>query len=601
MSLPKFVVPVSPLPGESLAGVIARSAYENLITSPAYVFSHLGMPIARLGSIATRHSAYCNDLAYLIGAMADEIRPLFYKRMDRQVSGLGAEIDFFGSHLALRCRESKIRRLSPESLRVSGHHRAAWELRFLQWCPESFQYLLSHCPSCGKSFGWEKLAGIHICEHCGADVRDQEAEYVAESDRDAARLISNLLLNRDEAARIRASLNEDLRRLVDADLLCLALMLASSFEWSPKKVHDALYDMDRTSAPSLEMWRVGFERIGNWPESAYELIRAHLDTPKEDAGYGMIEELGPVAAHLMPVNADLAKVLRKVVLESYSRNGMIALRPIGNSAEWHRPGWLPSSEARKKYKLTDWAIDQASSSPEVRSISHEQGERSPNLLHEADLIRWLGKLKEAFNIPAAMRYIGIPEHSLWDLFELGHLKLLTSEVRILTPRKGFIEADSVTGLGDAFFARCVPMYGDNDDLVPLREAVKCSPSPVSPWTTAINAILMGRLDVCRREGSSLSYVDALCVRRDQFEAELNGNIVLPELREAPLLMTYTDAAALLRTSPDMIVKLTKERKILSENCGPGRRAVRRSVYNYAMTHLGSAKLRRGELCPANME
>jgi|GEM_PF-2174170 hypothetical protein len=601
MSLPKFVVPVSPLTGESLAGLIARAANENLITSPAHVFSHLGMPIARLGSVATRHSAFCNDLAHLIGAMADELRPLFYKRMDRQVAGLGAEIEFFGSHLALRCRESKIRRLSPESLRVSAHHRAAWELRFLQWCPESFQYLLSHCPSCDKSFGWEKLAGIHTCEHCGADVREQDAEYVSDSEKDTARLISDLVLNGDAATWIRASLHEDLRQLVDVDLLCLALALASRFEWSPKQVHAALYEMNRASAPSLEMWRMGFERIGNWPDSAYEIVNAQLAIPKEDAGYGMIEELGPVAAHLMPVNADLAKVLRRVVTDSYARNGVIALRPIGSSAEWHRPGWLPSIEARKKYKLTGWTVEQASRSPEVRRITHERGERSPSLLHETDLLRWLQKMKEALDVSETMQCIGIPEHAVWDLLELGHLKLLTSETRIMNPRKGFIEVESVTALKDGLLARCTPMNCDDEDIVSLRKAVDCSSVPVSPWTMAIDFILKGDLNVSRHEDPSASFIDSLLVRRKQFEAKISGNIVLPELRESPLLMTYNDAATLLRTSPGTIVQLARERKIRSEGCGAGRRAARRSVYDYAMAHLGAVKPTQSGSGPTEME
>ncbi|MFA7637727.1 MAG: TniQ family protein [Parvibaculum sp.] len=587
MTRPKFVVPVAPLPGESLAGVVARAAHENLITSPVNLFSHLGMPIVRLGSIATRHADKCDDLAYLIGARPDDLRPLFYKRADRYIAGLGAEINFLGAHLALRCREPKIRRLSPASLRVSAYHRAAWELRFLHWCPESLEYLLGECPSCGRSFGWAKLAGIHICENCGEDIRDQESKCVAECDKDTARLLSDLILNRDEATRIRMSLHEDLRQLVDADLLCLALMLASGFEWSPKRVHDALYDMDRATAPSLEIWRTGFERLGRWPTSAYEIIGAQLDAPKEDAGYGMIEELGPVAAHLMPVNADLAKILRAAIAGHYKQNGVIALRPIGSSAEWYRPGWLPAIEAKKKYRLSDWTMEQALRSPDVRRITHERGERSPSLLHEEDLLRWLEKLKAALDVLTVMRRIGVPEHAVWELIELGHLKLLTSETRILNPRKGFIEADSVTALGDAVFARCAPMNGDDEDRVLLSEAVECSPSPASPWTTAIGCILSGKLPVWRHQGSSSVCVDALLVRREQFEAEISRNVVLPDLKEAPHLMTYNDAAILLRVSADEIVRLTREQKIDSESGGAGRRSVRRSVYRYAMAQLNA--------------
>jgi hypothetical protein len=588
MTHPKFVVPVSPLPGESLAGVVARAAHENLFTNPANIFLHLNMPVVRLGSIATRYAGNCDELACLIGSSPNDLRPLFYKRMDRCISGFGAEIEFLGSHLALRCRESKTRRLSPASLRVSAYHRVAWELRFLHWCPESFEYLLAECTMCGKSFGWHKLAGVHICENCGGDVREQTSECVAEHDRDTARLLSDIVLNREAATRIRASLHEDLHHLVDVDLLCLAVMLASSFEWSPKMVHKALYDMDRATAPSLEMWRVGFERIRDWPDSAYEIVWKQLETPREDAGYGMMEELGPVGLHLMPANADLAKVLRKMVSDSYLQKGVVALRPIGNSAQWRRPGWLPSSEAKKRHKLTDWTIDQALRSPEVRRISHEGGERSPTLLHETDLLTWVEKLRAALDAPTAMKRIGIPEHALWELLESGHLKLLTSEDRILTPRKGFIEAKSVQDLGDRLFSRCSPTSGD-ESLVPLREAIASSSCLVPPWVAAIDAILKGSLNAWRHDAPSSTYADALLVRLDQFEAKIGRGVVLPEFREAPVLMTYNDAAVLLRTSPEVIVQLAWAQKIDTESGGPGRRAVRRSVYAYATKYPNAAK------------
>jgi hypothetical protein len=586
---PKFVVSVSPLPGESLASVVARAAYENLFTNPANIFLHLNMPMVHLGSIATRYAKHCDDLAYLVGSRPDDLRTLFYKRVDRRISGFGAEIEVLGSHLALRCRESKVRRLSPASLCRSAHHRTAWELRFLHWCPESFEYLISDCTMCGKGFGWHKLAGVHICENCGADVREQISEYLLDHHRETARLLSDLVLERKAAARIRAALHEDLRHLVDIDLLCLALMLACSFEWSPKMIHNALYDMDRTSAPSLEMWRIGFDRMRRWPESAYEIVWKQMETPREDAGYGMIEELGPVALHLMPVNADLAKTLRKMVSDSYRRKGVIALRPIGNSTQWRRPGWLPSSEAKKKHTLTDWTIVQALGSPDVRKISHEGGKRSPTLIHEEDLLRWTEKLKAAFNVRTAMKRIGIPEHALWELIEIGYLKLLTSEERTLTPRKGFIDAKSVQELGEDLFSRCSPV-SDNEGLVPLSEAVASSLSPLPPWVAAISAILKGTLRAWRHDAPSPGYVDGLHVRPDQFDTEVSRrSVVFLEFREAPLLMTYGDAAALLGISPTVIVQLTKTQKIVSESGGPGQRAVRRSVYAYAMEHPDRVK------------
>jgi hypothetical protein len=118
---------------------------------------------------------------------------------------------------------------------------------------------------------------------------------------------------------------------------------------------------------------------------------------------------------------------------------------------------------------------------------------------------------------------------------------------------------------------------------------------------AIDFILKGDLNVSRHEDPSASFIDSLLVRRKQFEAKISGNIVLPELRESPLLMTYNDAATLLRTSPGTIVQLARERKIRSEGCGAGRRAARRSVYDYAMAHLGAVKPTQSGSGPTEME
>jgi hypothetical protein len=583
MTMPRFVVPISILPGESLAGVVARAAHENMVTTPHSIFPHLNMPLACLGSLATRYSKQCDELAYFMGVDPNILSTLFYGRVDRHEEGLGAEIDFFGCRLASRCREKQIRRLSPESLRVSPHHRAAWEVKFIHWCPESFEYLLSKCSACGKNFGWGKFAGIHICENCGADIREQTSEFVHESEREMAQLLSDFILDREAAMRLRTSLHEDLRYLADADILRIALMLSSGFDWSSNVVNNALCNSDRKSAPSLQSWRRGFSLIRNWPESAYEIIWMNLEVPDEDICCGRIRKLGPVASHLMAPNTDLTKLLKKVLEGSFSRKGLIASHVSGNCAEWYRPGWLPSIEAKKKHKLTSWTIEQALRYPEVRTVSQDENGTSQDLLHEEDLLGWLEKLKEALDVPKAMRCIGVPEHSVWELLEFGHLKFLTSEIRVLNPRRGFIDASSVKELGEALLNRCLKPANEPQNLVALSEAVKLPRSPISPWTTAIRAILNGELNVWRQDGQMSAYADALLVKPEEFEIAIDGNIEIPEFLEAPILMTYNNAADLLQTSSDTVVQLAKEQKIESEFGGAGRRAVRRSVYCYALS------------------
>src|SRR3546814_3554599 len=47
------------------------------------------------------------------------------------------------------------RRISPLTLQTSEHHRAAWLLGLLPYCPLSLERLVDECPNCpGKKLGW---------------------------------------------------------------------------------------------------------------------------------------------------------------------------------------------------------------------------------------------------------------------------------------------------------------------------------------------------------------------------------------------------------------------------------------------------------------
>src|SRR3546814_1548206 len=60
------------------------------------------------------------------------------------------------------------RRISPLTLQTSEHHRAAWLLGLLPYCPLSLERLVDECPNCpGKKLGWRRSWGIANCERCG--------------------------------------------------------------------------------------------------------------------------------------------------------------------------------------------------------------------------------------------------------------------------------------------------------------------------------------------------------------------------------------------------------------------------------------------------
>ena len=154
-----FVLSVTPLSGESLSGLLARAAAYNVVYSPKDIFAMVGLPRGQLGSIATSCHLQISKIANVLGVDESVINQLFYKHGNEQPRR-GEYISFCGMSLPVRAREGEFRRVSFHSLRNSPHHRASWELRFLPWCPESFEYLADVCPSCDTQLGWRKFDGV---------------------------------------------------------------------------------------------------------------------------------------------------------------------------------------------------------------------------------------------------------------------------------------------------------------------------------------------------------------------------------------------------------------------------------------------------------
>ncbi|WP_181565981.1 TniQ family protein, partial [Aerococcus urinae] len=479
--LQRLVVPVSPIPGESLTGLLARAAHQNFVSRAEHLLSHAGIVKGTLGSVATCHATQRKELAALIGVAADEIEPLFYSKAERR-GGYGAEIEIRGIRLSLRCREGRHRRVAPASLRLSPHHRLLWEFRFIHWCAETYQYLVDRCGACGRQLGWNKYGGIQFCERCGADLREQDVEYVDEQFRDIAKALSGLVDCADGSRKFRSGLHEDLIGLNEFDLLKLVLILASDFAWNPREVHLALCDSSRATAPSLETWARGLDRLHRWPEDIDRYLSKYIDTKEIDCGYGMLLKIGNLVHHINPADADLPTVLRKAIADFYRQNRIVQLRPIGEKKDWYRSGWVTASEAKAKFSVTDWVMEQALKCPDVNKMSHGAGKRAPTLILEDDLRRWLDRFRQAIDVLGAGALIGIPEFAVWELVESGHIAILVSEERVRTPRVGCLDTSSVLKLRDDILERAQIAPDDLSEMEPLADAIRNSPFAIPPWS-----------------------------------------------------------------------------------------------------------------------
>jgi hypothetical protein len=96
-------------------------------------------------------------------------------------------------------RTTSIRRVSPNGLRKSVYHREFWCTSQLEFCPETWDVLLSRCPKCGKDLEWD-VTRVDRCGRCMFDLKLSVAPSVPQDIRPPLRLMANLL-SRDRRTR----------------------------------------------------------------------------------------------------------------------------------------------------------------------------------------------------------------------------------------------------------------------------------------------------------------------------------------------------------------------------------------------------------------
>ncbi len=86
-----------------------------------------------------------------------------------------------------------IRRLSPRALRDAPlHHRRGWMFDRLPYCPASWETLIDKCPGCAGRLGWSLITELHVCEHCGFDLRKASGKTIPPADRRRLRFFAEL-------------------------------------------------------------------------------------------------------------------------------------------------------------------------------------------------------------------------------------------------------------------------------------------------------------------------------------------------------------------------------------------------------------------------
>lgn len=271
--------PITPIPGESFNGLVARYAAANWIDRMSELTQLVGISNTRKQNAGLMKMDRLEPLAAAMRLEEGELRA----RCTPGAGGALKHVLYFGARVHRFDVEIYERRFSPAALRISPYHRADFQLRAFPFSSETWEYLRSHCgrPSCGVRQHWYHTVGIAHCDACGADLREAPAEQVPDHQREALEFALGLVscapeLRQRSAALVPVSLGEITREDCYELLIRLLPMVEPAFRvrrsqgfWkqSPQEITNAI-----AKASSM---------LIGWPDT-FHATAADLIAPKSN-------------------------------------------------------------------------------------------------------------------------------------------------------------------------------------------------------------------------------------------------------------------------------------------------------------------------------
>lgn len=557
----RLVVPVQPLSGESLAGLIARAAERNGYHRAGMVLEIAGLSPLRPESVGSRPIETAESLALALGTDVDALKPLYHSALDQTY------VDFFGVPIRIVLREASRRRVSPRALKVSPHHRAIWQIRPFSFDPATREMLLDRCPVCNNLLGFVRTQGICFCDHCSqagelgygiepsVDLRDFPQPLVEVADIEALDFVSSLV---DPEANSSAyhSVSDDLASLSRGELFEMALSLGTAWKLNddniqldPEHLVSSRYDV--LSPDSLA--KAG-RALLNWPNGFIAFCtEAAENAGQRDGDFSRNKELGALAnLQLGPMLSQRAKIALQEAEHKFRKKSESQMSFLRKGAQRQGWEWITSTELMEKFLCNAKLLHRIREHPKVRTRFQDDNPRAPVLF---DFLQTYKVLKESLEIigPSECSVkLGIPLHAVDELQQRGYLSKVSS-----------IAAD-VSGYEDPYSERELERLvrklirdENNIDLVPgptdqgfitVSEFMLRYPAGWKPWAPLIEAMVTGMVEVRLHRMPTKGLMSAISIR--------GGEAVYEALSQG--LDRYSEpSGAVPMTSAAMMMGITK--------------------------------------------
>ena len=530
-------------PDESVPGAIARGVAAHHLVRPGYVLKEAGAG-KRAGLTQLSDPAELTRLAQVIRCDAGRLTAQAGRRLlepgDRRLQHF---IDFDGLVLPRGHLELQRRRISPVSLLASPHHRQAWLMNVLPFCPVSLERLVDTCPNCGATLGWANTYGIHRCEECLKIMPPSAEPQLADDLVDDYRLFADLLsLRPAERTKTVAAMPPRLRRLAPGELARLALRCGLDCEdgsekraWQTRAGRMAPERLAETAAHGIALLRSWPHGISSWAldrvARASDEVACRRDLRRRirriawgDSAFGdqtsLLAEVFPdlrPPSKPGPLSADVTYTGREVdrMLSGFR----------GHAGEIRRLGLVPHRPSKKSGDLTTYLY----SAPEI----------------DAAVTQW----NDSISISSIMDQLQLPLYAIEQFFVAGLLARCDDQLLAVMLRRPMAIASTF----DAFLKRLMRSQSQRarpTDSLPIGHESRRIGGSAKPWSDIYKELVAKRIAFWPVGGISIEHLHVARGSLDVFIGAKPRQVRMPNPD-----MSTTDAAELLNIIPGDVRRL----------------------------------------------
>jgi excisionase family DNA binding protein len=561
-----FLDPALPFPDESLLGFFTRVADDHVFHSTLGAFQKVGIRTIYLQGLALRHPDAMERLAFGLKVPPSEIERRMYRLA---VPGM---IDFFGTTIRKVCYEPSIRRVSPRALAIAPYYRAIWDIRVFNFCPETKELLLDHCPICERPLGWRYTHGVAFCEKCvdqwqrpAVDLRAFPQPLIDVDDIAGLEFVCDLIHPlKERKSQARKALRHPFTRFSNGELFEFAVALASAEStdlWTKKNLGrpKSKKDYDRYMPDVIA--RAG-RAILDWPKGFHAIASRVREKAHQRSGFfGVQKELGPLTAICREkiISGGLRRLIQSEIKENMRATENIS--PVVRRPSYRSAALITTLDARYKYGVDPNALRRLSASGSVTTFSSQGVKRSWLLFVQSELDA-LMKVRASVEPERSVAVrLGIPAGALPELAKRGLIKGVTGPVEVLFGGRRCYDKVSVDTLIDS--VKLLRRESMPKTAVCIARTVNRSGfiGP-KPWARIIESILDKKIRVWHLPSCRIGLMKNTAVEDGPVIISiLAKQCSLPNVSAGADYITFREAADLIGSSEVLVADLVRARQL----------------------------------------